>query len=210
MRRCGKRYASLDAAQRSKAGRLEGAESGRCSFGCGGFHVRKPPPAPGPAKADRPRSPRGSVKAAVQLVLGGNLTVARAALTYGANPESVEAAAWAAAKQLVRDRDSETCLNCGHAGTDVHHRVRRGMGGTADPVIAFGLANLALLCRPCHALAHKTDDPEMAAKGYRLETTADPAAEPLMLFSEFGSGAPVWLKPDRGYATERPPRADAA
>jgi hypothetical protein len=50
----------------------------------------------------------------------------------------------------------------------------------------------------------------MAAKGYRLETTADPAAEPLMLFSEFGSGAPVWLKPDRGYATERPPRADAA
>lgn len=211
MRRCGKRYTTLEVAQRSKAGLQEGAVASKCWLtDCGGYHVAKPPPAPFPWKHDTPRSPRGSVKAAVGLVLCGQSTVAQAARITGANPESVEGAAWAAAKQLVRDRDSETCLNCGHAGTDVHHRVRRGMGGTADPVIAFGRANLALLCRPCHALAHKTGDPEMAAKGYRLETSQDPAVEPLMLVSEFGSGALVWLKPYGGYATTRPKRADAA
>lgn len=210
MRRCGKRYATLDAAQRSKAGLLVGAESGACPFGCGGFHVRKPPAAPSPARADRQRSPRGSVKAAVLLVLGGHQAVSRAALIYGANPESVEAAAWAAAKQLVHDRDSESCLNCGHLGTDVHHRVRRGMGGTADPVIAFGRANLVLLCRPCHTLAHEADKPEMALKGYRLETWQSPEAEPLTLFSELGPGSDIWLTPDAGYAPVRPDMAGAA
>jgi hypothetical protein len=143
-------------------------------------------------------------------VLTGVLTVRQAALIDGANPESVEAAAWAAAKQLVRDRDSETCLNCGQAGTDVHHRLRRGMGGTADPVIAFGMANLVLLCRPCHSLAHKADDPEMAAKGYRLETWQEPVQEPVMLFSEFGSGASIWLTPDGCYSTVGPDLAGAA
>jgi hypothetical protein len=204
MRRCGKRYATLDAAQRSKAGRREGAESSRCPFGCGGFHVQKPVVAPGPAKADRPRSPNGSVKAAVCLVLAGQSTVAQAARITGANPESVEDAAWATATQLVRDRDSETCLNCGHLGTDVHHRQRRGMGGTADPVIAFGMVNLALLCAPCHRLAHKADKPEMAVKGYRLETWQDPGAEAVTLFSEIGPGESVWLRPDGGYADVSP------
>jgi hypothetical protein len=146
----------------------------------------------------------------VHLVLAGQETVAQAARITGANPESVEAAAWAVAKQLVLERDSYTCLHSGQAAVDVHHRVRRGMGGTADPVIAFSLVNLVSLSRASHNLAHKADDPEMALKGYRLETWQDPAMEPLMLFSESGWRSPVWLKPEGGYATVRPEMAGAA
>lgn len=202
---CGRRkfrssFAAAKAVGKGAAGSPEECERG----GLLHWHLRTLPSAPKPAAGDRPRSPQGSVKAAVRLVLGGEATVARAARLTGAVPDSVEDAAWEAAKQLVRDRDSETCLSCGRAGLDVHHRVRRGMGGTADPVIAFGRANLVLLCRPCHNLAHRTDDPEMAAKGYRLDTSQDPAAVPLLLCSEQGSGAPAWLTPGGGYAAASP------
>jgi hypothetical protein len=212
MRRCGKRFETQASATRSKKGQRKGAEAYACRDAkCGGWHVKNPPSAPKPAKADRSPSPRGSVKHAVGLVLAFRLPVAQAAALTGADPGSVEAAAWAAVKQLVRDRDSHTCLNCGRPGTDVHHRVRRGMGGTADPLIAFGMANLVTLCRRrCHVLAHKTDDPEMAAKGFRLETRQDPAAEPLTLAGEHGSGAMIWLDPEGGYLMARPDRAGAA
>jgi hypothetical protein len=209
MRRCGKRYATLDLAQRSKAGSQESAESGACPFGCGGFHVRKAPSAPSPAKADRARSPQGSVKAAVRLVLAGQLTVAQAARVTGANPESVEAAAWREAKRLVMERDSYTCLATGGRAADVHHRVPRGMGGTADPRIAFGLANLVSLTRAAHDLAHKADNPEMAVRGFRLERWQDPALEPLLLFGEHG-GATAWLTAGGEYATSCPEKAGAA
>lgn len=169
---------------------------------------RRTPLAATAAREKRGRSPRGSVAAAVRLVLAGSETVACAARLTGADPGSVEAAAWEAAKLLVHERDSETCLNCGHRGTDVHHRVRRGMGGTADPVIAFGLVNLTLLCRRDHLLAHRADKPEMADKGYRLETWQDPAVEPLWLFSE-GGGALVWLTAEGGYEAAAPESAGA-
>lgn len=171
--------------------------------------MRRVPLNPWAPKVKRGRSPRGSVAAAVTLVLGARLTVAEAAAITGADRKTVDDAAWEAVKLVVRERDSRTCLNCGHLGTDVHHRVRRGMGGTADPVIAFGLANLVLLCRECHALAHKTDKPEMADKGYRLETRQEPADEPLILFSENGT-AEVWLTADGGYVTAAPGTAGAA
>jgi len=192
MRKCGKRYDTLEAARASKAGRREGAEARRCPFGCGGFHVTWPrPSSTGPA-ADRERSPRGSVKAAVRLVLDGHLTVAQAARVTGAVPESVETAAWKEARRLVLERDSYTCLATGGRAVDVHHRVARQMGGTADPRIAFSLANLVALSRAAHALAHKSDDPEMAVKGYRLGQHQDPEMVPLWLAGEYG-GSWIWL-----------------
>lgn len=157
----------------------------------------------------RSRSPRGSVRAAVALVLAGHTTVAEAARVTGANPESVEARAWEEAKRLVHDRDSETCLNCGRRGTDVHHRVRRGMAGTSDPRIFVGMANLALVCRPCHSLAHKADDPEMGVKGYRLETWQSPERVPLWLAGENG-GSWIWLTASGEYADSAPERTEAA
>ena len=32
----------------------------------------------------------------------------------------------------------------------MHHRLPRGLGGTTDPVAAFGMANLISLHRACH------------------------------------------------------------
>ncbi len=172
--------------------------------------VRRTPLAQAAARQKRGRSPRGSVAAAARLVLAGEMTVAQAARVTGADPESVEAKAWEAAKRLVMERDSYTCLATGGRAVDVHHRIPRGMGGTADPRIAFGLANLVSLTRAAHDLAHKTDDPEMAVKGFRLERWQDPALEPVTLFSEPGSGAQVWLTADGGYETAAPRSAGAA
>lgn len=50
--------------------------------------------------------------------------------------------------ERIFDRESGVCLRCGGAGSEVHHRRSRGMGGTAkDP---HGVANLVLLCAACH------------------------------------------------------------
>ena len=205
---CGRRrFTSVITAEKA-VGKGAAGTPGECRRG-GLVHWHLNPPAPDLATPDRPRSPKGSVRAAVVLVLDRRCTVAQAARSTGANPESVEAAAWAAVKQLVLERDSYTCLYSGRAAVDVHHRVRRGMGGTADPVIAFGLANLVSLSRAAHDLAHKADDPEMADKGYRLETWQDPVMVPLVLFSETGPGAHVWLTADGSYVI-RPQAAGAA
>jgi hypothetical protein len=154
-------------------------------------------------KPPRRCSPPGSVTEAVSMVLVGRKTVAAAARITGADPVSVEALAWETAKKQVHERDSGCCLACLAAGTDVHHRVRRVCGSSADPVIAFGFANTTLLCRPCHRKAHDVANPEMAARGYRLESWQSPEAEPLVLFS-YAPGVTIWLTPAGEYATVPP------
>lgn len=170
--------------------------------------MRRTPLAPAAGRQKGGRSPRGSVAAAVRLVLAEHVSVAEAAARTGADPEAVVTRAWETVKEQVRERDSHTCLNCGKPGNDVHHRVRRGMGGTADPSIAFGMANLVLLCRPDHQLVHGPDNPLMTAKGYRLLTCEDPAMVPVLLFGE-GGGALVWLTAEGGYALAPPESAGA-
>src|SRR6478735_377990 len=55
----------------------------------------------------------------------------------------------AAARDLVRDRDS-CCVLCDEPGVDAHHRLPRGRGGaTCDPS-RFALSRLVWLCRECH------------------------------------------------------------
>ena len=57
---------------------------------------------------------------------------------------------WKAAKAAVRERDQNTCRDCGRVAQpgdrrfDVHHVVARRDGGTND------LPNLVLLCVSCH------------------------------------------------------------
>lgn len=144
--------------------------------------------------------PPGSVSEAVRLVLSGRETVAAAARITGNDPASVETLAWETTKRLVHERDAGCCTACLAAGTDVHRRVRRGRGFAADPVIAFGFANTTLLCGPCHRKAHDVANPEMAARGYRLESWQSPEAEPLVLFSDGEAGVTVWLTPVGEYA----------
>jgi hypothetical protein len=116
------------------------------------------------------------------------MTVAQAARVTGADPESVEAAAWAEAKRLVMERDSCTCLATGELAVDVHHRVPRGIGGTADPKVAFGLANLVAVTRSAHNAIHRGEGPA----GFLLESWQDPETVPLLVSGEHG-GSLVYL-----------------
>ncbi len=50
---------------------------------------------------------------------------------------------------MVIDRDQGTCISCGSRFDEVHHRYRRGMGGSSDPEI-HSPTNLVCLCSGCH------------------------------------------------------------
>jgi hypothetical protein len=157
--------------------------------------------------------PPEAIAAAVSAVLAGTATVAQAAREAGAGAGAVELLAWDRAKRLTWDRDGGFCVACGRPADDVHHRQRRGMGGTDDPVIAFGLANLICVCRPCHDLCHRLKHTgrgrEMRAAGYWLETWEDPALTSVLIASIHGSGMKVWLAADGEHLFEAPEGAPA-
>jgi hypothetical protein len=114
-------------------------------------------------------------------------------------------------RSVVLDRDQYACLACGKPvglpGTwwSIQHRLARGQGGTND------LFNLILLCGSatsagCHLRCEQRDR-EMQAMGYWLESWQNPAAEPVMVHSEHGSGVTVWLAADGTYRFEAPGEA---
>jgi hypothetical protein len=67
---------------------------------------------------------------------------------------------------------------CGRPATDVHHRKVRGMGGTSDPEVSFGLANLVSLCRLCHTECH-ANPRESYEQGWLVHSWDDPAEVPI-------------------------------
>lgn len=158
-----------------------------------------------PAKPVRAR--RGSMAAAVALVLAGQATVAQAARQYEVDPDGLDKAAWTRAKQIVRERDSWACAECGGLACDVHHRVRRGSGGTGNPAIEFSPANLICLCRPDHNRAHAKDE-GMRERGLWLTTDQNPADEPVYVRSEWGRER-FWLL-SNGKLSRADPRRAAA
>lgn len=89
-----------------------------------------------------------------------------------------------AARRLVRARDSHYCQMCGQSIVDrpsaIHHRVAKGMGGSAKLERA---SNLIRLCGNgnadgCHGLAHS--NPEWARSlGWIVPRFLDPAEVPV-------------------------------
>jgi hypothetical protein len=132
-----------------------------------------------------PRAMPGAMKAAVTLVLAGQATVAQAARECSVDPGRLDARAWTEVKAVVMERDNWTCQASGNRAVDVHHRVRRGIGGTDNPVIAFGTVNLVALSRAAHDRCH-AEDQEMRDRGFQLRTTQDPAAVPVRVAAEYG------------------------
>jgi 5-methylcytosine-specific restriction enzyme A len=61
---------------------------------------------------------------------------------------------WDHVRRTILSRDGECCVRCHYPACDVHHRKPKGMGGTSDEEVAFGLANLISLCRECHSYIH--------------------------------------------------------
>lgn len=62
-----------------------------------------------------------------------------------------------AQRVMVAARDGWACVICGHRHDEIHHRFRRGMGGSRDPQIHAAF-NLLSLCRNHH----------LTAESYRL------------------------------------------
>jgi 5-methylcytosine-specific restriction endonuclease McrA len=87
---------------------------------------------------------------------------------------------WDNAKRIVVARDGGKCLRCWNEAADVHHRCPKKMGGTQDSYIAYGLANLASLCRECHDWVHAHPE-EGYRTGYLVHSWDDPADVPLVL-----------------------------
>lgn len=51
----------------------------------------------------------------------------------------------------------ERCLKCGRyqAGEIVHHKIHLTPANITNPEVTMSFANLELLCRECHADAHR-------------------------------------------------------
>lgn len=77
-------------------------------------------------------------------------------------------------RTLVHIRAEGCCEICGQYGTDIHHRVPRGVGGSSDPRINLASA-LLLLCRKCHRWIEENRAAAYAA-GWLVRCRRDPAA----------------------------------
>jgi len=100
---------------------------------------------------------------------------------------------WPQAKKAALARDGETCQSCGGRATDVHHRVRRGMGSSSSEAIYLGLGNLISLCRQCHNRVHA--EPMWAYKqGLSVRSWWDPETAPVKTFTD----GLVFLTPEGG------------
>jgi len=85
---------------------------------------------------------------------------------------------WEKAKKACFERDEGKCRRCGREAQDCHHRKLKGMGGTADPVLKYGLANLISLCRSCHNWIH-AHPAESYEAGWLVHSWDDPALIPI-------------------------------
>ena len=81
---------------------------------------------------------------------------------------------WEKARKQALERDEGVCRRCLRPAEHVHHRVLKGMGGTSDPEIAFGLANLVSLCSECHADIHAHPQ-KSYEEGWIVHSWQDPA-----------------------------------
>jgi hypothetical protein len=106
----------------------------------------------------------------------------------------------------VLERDGHACVCCGRSVIgqvySLQHRKRRSQGGTNDPnnlitVLGDGTTG-------CHQRMDSRRDREDAAKGYTVQSWQDPAEVPVMVSSEHGSGATVYLTSEGTYSYEAP------
>lgn len=104
-------------------------------------------------------------------------------------------------QQTVKGRAQMHCERCSvnttWQGSQVHHRLPRGMGGSSNPEINLP-TNLVLLCLDCHAHVEKHRE-EAYAAGWLVRRGQDPATVPIPRDGEL-----VWLTVDGTY-TEEPP-----
>lgn len=154
-------------------------------------------------QAERQRKPAGPdsrvrynqalVRAEIAAVRAGTRRIAAAARAIGCNPGYLGRRVWRETRKDVITRDGSRCVKCSSSNgqLDVHHRRSRQAGGTSDPLISFGMANLITLCRPCHM--DITVNPAYAReRGWSVSAYHDAAATPVWLHARGWS----YLRPD--------------
>lgn len=84
-----------------------------------------------------------------------------------------------ATAQLVVARNLGMCLRCNQRpGSQIHHRIPRGMGGTRNPIVNTAPA-LVWICQPCHAEIESYRQTAYV-DGWLVRRGADPATTPLV------------------------------
>lgn len=123
--------------------------------------------------------------AAIGALRRNETTLAAAARGLGVARQVLHWEVWAVTRTDVLARDLSLCVRCGVSpAADVHHRLPRGLGGTSDPLCAYGMANLIALCRACHSwceITGRSTDPGNAyASGWLLRRGDDPEDTPIL------------------------------
>lgn len=83
------------------------------------------------------------------------------------------------ARQTVANRDGGACLVCGHRYEQIHHRYRRGMGGSKAAEINSP-ANLMALCADHHREAESLRTALSAPNGWCVPTLAHAFRVPVL------------------------------
>lgn len=97
------------------------------------------------------------------------------------NPgQAREIVSWPQAKRLIFARDGGKCLRCLGEAEVVHHRRVRGMGGSGDPAVNTGLANLLSLCSACHLEVH-LNPARSYSSGYLVRMGLNPEDIPVVV-----------------------------
>lgn len=97
---------------------------------------------------------------------------------------------WQQTRKRILERDNGICVRCGREAVDVHHRLRKGMGGTKKENINYGAGNLVSLCRDCHAYVH-AHPRESYRTGFLVASWDSP--EGTQIVTKFGT---IMLHPD--------------
>jgi 5-methylcytosine-specific restriction enzyme A len=118
------------------------------------------------------------VQDVIAAIRAAELTIAQGARDIGCHQNYLGRRVWQETRRDVLKRDGEQCAVCGHRAGDVHHRRRKGSGGSRDPRIAYGWANLISLCRIDHSWVHNSRAEALDA-GLVLEENDVPAEVPV-------------------------------
>lgn len=94
---------------------------------------------------------QAKVRRLIVEIRAGAVSIAQAAREVGCNSNYLGRRVWEETRRDVLKRDSSLCVMCGAGADEVHHRRPRGIGGTRDPLVAYGMGNLVSLCRDCHS-----------------------------------------------------------
>jgi 5-methylcytosine-specific restriction enzyme A len=124
-----------------------------------------------------------TIRATIAAVRSGETSIVLAARAIGKPIGFVTGRAWRETKVQVKARDGGCVRDGGTQNLDVHHRTPRGMGGTRNPLLYFGMTNLITLCRPCHTDIERNVNREEAFRdGYIVQRGTDPASVPVRVF----------------------------